>query len=253
MPGRDRRTNWAARCRATAGFTLIELLVVVSIIAMLIALMLPSLGKAKAQARVTVCANNLRSIGLGWTYYLQDNNDTFPNYNDTRLIYWYYGGKEKVVSSFNMSYRPLNPYVSKAIQKEDSAPLFRCPGDRPVQGNEMKGHTVYDFYGNCYTLNYWLTFHPDPATGVILDKIPVRLSDVKIAYCRLVLAGDCQWLYSCLNIAETDASSHTGKDMANLLFLDGHVRYIKVPRTDFNVADDYTWYYNEYFPDAATP
>lgn len=247
MPGRERRIKSRQPLRAAA-FTLIELLVVVSIIALLVALMLPSLNKAKAQARVVVCANNLHSIGLGWTYYLQDNNDTFPSYNDTRLIYWYYGGKEKVVSSYNMSYRPLNPYVSKAIQKEDSAPVFRCPGDRPVQG-EMQGNSVYDYYGNCYVLNYWLTFHPDPNTGVILDKIPVRLSDVKVAHCRLILAGDCQWLYAALNIPSTDASFHTAKDKANMLFLDGHIRYMDIPRTNWNVADDYTWYFSDTFDD----
>ena len=53
-------------CRSTrSGFTLIELLVVVSIIALLIALLLPTVKRARENARRTVCASNLRSLGLG--------------------------------------------------------------------------------------------------------------------------------------------------------------------------------------------
>ncbi|MFQ5806189.1 MAG: prepilin-type N-terminal cleavage/methylation domain-containing protein [Phycisphaerae bacterium] len=56
-------------------FTLIELLVVVAIIATLIAILLPSLARARQTARTTMCATNLRQIGTGWTIYAQDNRD----------------------------------------------------------------------------------------------------------------------------------------------------------------------------------
>src|SRR5690349_16372936 len=59
-------------------FTLIELLVVVSIIALLIAIMLPSLGKAKAKAQRTVCGTRLHGIGIATKTYLSEFDETFP-------------------------------------------------------------------------------------------------------------------------------------------------------------------------------
>lgn len=64
--------------RRVRGFTLIELLVVVAIIALLVAILLPTLSRAKAQARMAVCKSNLREYGKACAYYLADYRDVFP-------------------------------------------------------------------------------------------------------------------------------------------------------------------------------
>jgi len=61
------------------GFTLIELLMVIAIIALLMAVLMPALNKAKQLARTMVCRSNLRQYGIALSMYLNDNEGYFPN------------------------------------------------------------------------------------------------------------------------------------------------------------------------------
>ena len=85
MPRNSRTTK--ARVSATrlcparrAAFTLIELLVVISIIALLVSILLPALGKAREQGKSIVCSSQMRQYGLALVYYGNDYDEWFPPY-----------------------------------------------------------------------------------------------------------------------------------------------------------------------------
>jgi prepilin-type N-terminal cleavage/methylation domain-containing protein len=133
-----RRTT---RNRRGAGFTLVELLVVIGIIAVLIAMLMPALGKARAASRSLQCQTQLRTLYMAWQFYARDNRGYAVGGN------WY-----AVTSGFP----PVDPYqiahYIKPYWTAISPWVMTCPDMPEVTANSppLWGGTY------CYNSFFWV-------------------------------------------------------------------------------------------------
>ncbi len=114
------------------GFTLIELLVVISIIAMLLAILVPTLAVAKRQAKAVVCKSNLRQIVLANIGYAAENNDAFvlaaEDIATTNLCRWH-GVRSSINDPFDSLRSPLADYFGGGEVKKCSEKINFRHGD----------------------------------------------------------------------------------------------------------------------------
>ena len=234
--------------RRCSGFTLIELLVVIAIIAILAAMLLPALAKAKQKAKAIACVNNLKEMGIAMIIYADDNK------------YYAAGVDDDANAGVLLNAWLWPPLLRSTMSKSQSTAVFRCPaapataqwvpkfgsGIQPTYGylqNEMPlvpGGACFMSYGYnnwgsaCISvsvpnqgLGVYTTVNPTKPTSVVKPTDCIALGD---SNWDLTQGGDPNWSDGIGMYGERQWPLDLHNHRCNILFCDGHAQAMK--RTD---------------------
>jgi prepilin-type N-terminal cleavage/methylation domain-containing protein/prepilin-type processing-associated H-X9-DG protein len=202
-------------------FTLVELLVVIGIIAVLIGILLPALGRARAQANTVKCASNIRQIMTGFHFYANENKGLLPMQRVPGQYDWSRGILAALIGEKNMN---------GAQAKNGNYDYFRCPlddmprsPDPAYDGNQVRSYAINTFgsLASYFNPKYAYPWCPQGTTllstdfatsGTITFPTPHKLSKIPN---RIIIVGE-EW--DQLNIAK----SQMFVGQTTFTYLEGH-------------------------------
>ncbi len=213
------------------GFTLVELLVVISIIAAIIAILLPGLNKARSLAKRTRCASNLKQIDVAMHSYLSSNDDKYPcaqdklpkkNPEDPNIWLWMGRGWKSFIA----------PHLGGKSSAKNPSVLL-CPSDKvaPVKWESTSYSYSLSFYHSPEDIDSLNGPGSDLTTIAPAAQKPVNIAKPS----GKILIGE--WLSNHQQVPIDDDSGWWCKvGKRNFLFADGQVRFLGVK--DINPARD---------------